>query len=206
MGKVQVVTLANLAAHVQTHLALAIFALLTAVAVGIPSGMAAAYVPSARGPILAIANVGRVIPSLAVLTFVLPILGVGFWPAVVALTLLGIPPIAINTDLGFRGVPAAATDAARGMGMTPWQVVRRVAWPLALPVVFTGIRTATIEIVASATLAAFIGAGGLGEYILQGLANFDQRYLFVGAIGVSVLALLAEAALALTGKRLQGEA
>ena len=199
-------TLANLAAHVQTHLALAIFALVAAAAVGIPSGMAAAYVPAARGPILTVANVGRVVPSLAVLTFVLPIIGVGFWPAVVALTLLGIPPIAINSDLGFRGVSPAAIDAARGMGMTRLQIVRRVAWPLALPVVFTGIRTATIEIVASATLAAFIGAGGLGEYILQGLANFDQRYLLVGAVGVTVLALLAEAALALTGKRLQGEA
>ncbi|MGZ3498483.1 MAG: ABC transporter permease [Vulcanimicrobiaceae bacterium] len=199
-------TLANLAAHVETHLALAIFALVAAAAVGMTLGMAAAYVPAARGPVLAAANVGRVIPSLAVLTFILPILGVGFWPAVVALTLLGIPPIAINTDLGFRGVPPAAIDAAQGLGMTPWQVLRRVAWPLALPVVFTGIRTATIEIVASATLAAFIGAGGLGEYILQGLANFDQRYLLVGAIGVSVLALLAEAALAFTGKRMQGEA
>lgn len=198
-------TLANIAGHVETHLALSFFALTAAVATGIVLGWAAAYVRAARGPVLAAANVGRVIPSLAVLTFVLPLLGVGFWPAVVALVFLGIPPIAINTDLGFRGVPAAAIDAARGMGMTPAQVLLRVAWPLALPVVFTGIRTATIEIVASATLAAFIGAGGLGEYILQGLANFDQRYLLVGAAGVSVLALLAEAALAFTGRRLQGE-
>ncbi|HEY8312958.1 MAG TPA: ABC transporter permease [Candidatus Baltobacteraceae bacterium] len=199
-------TVANFTAHVETHLALSILALAAAIAIGIALGSLAAYVRRARGPVLAVANVGRVIPSLAVLTFVLPILGVGFWPAVVALALLGIPPIAINTDLGFRGVPAAAIDAARGMGMTPLQVVARVAWPLALPVIFTGIRTATIEIVASATLAAFIGAGGLGEYILQGLANFDQRYLLVGAAGVSVLALLAEAALAFTGRRLQGEA
>lgn len=199
-------TLANFAAHVETHLALAIFSLAAAAAVGIALGMLAAHVAPARGAVLAAANVGRVIPSLAVLTFVLPILGVGFWPAIVALTLLGIPPIAINTDLGFRGVPFAAIDAARGMGMTPSQVLRRVSWPLAFPVIFTGVRTATIEIVASATLAAFIGAGGLGEYILQGLANFDRRYLLAGAAGVSALALLAEAALAFGGKRLQGEA
>jgi osmoprotectant transport system permease protein len=199
-------TLASFAAHVETHVALSFFALVAAIAIGIGLGGLAAHLRPARGPVLAAANVGRVIPSLAVLTFVLPVLGVGFWPAVVALTLLGIPPIAINTDLGFRGVAAAAIDAARGMGMTPWQILKRVSWPLALPVIFTGIRTATIEIVASATLAAFIGAGGLGEYILQGLANFDQRYLLVGAVGVSVLALVAEALLALTGRRLQGEA
>ncbi|MDQ2872461.1 MAG: ABC transporter permease [Candidatus Eremiobacteraeota bacterium] len=197
--------LANLAAHVETHLALSFFALAAACSAGVALGGTAAYVRPARGPVLALANVGRVIPSLAVLTFVLPTLGVGFWPAVVALILLGIPPIAINTDLGFRGVPASAIDAARGLGMTPRQVILRVAWPLALPVIFTGIRTATIEIVASATLAAFIGAGGLGEYILQGLANFDPAYLLTGAIGVSVLALLAEAVLAFAGRRLQGE-
>ena len=157
--------------HVQTYLELAAAALAAGGAIGVPLGVLASHEPRARAPVLIAANVGRVVPSLAVLTFMLPLFGVGFAPALAALALLVIPPIAINTDLGFRGVPAAAIDAARGLGMTPRQMFVRMEWPLAFPVLFAGVRIAATEVIASAVLAAFIGAGGLGEYILGKTSN-----------------------------------
>ncbi|MEO6913504.1 MAG: ABC transporter permease [Candidatus Baltobacteraceae bacterium] len=195
--------MADFAAHVQTHLALAGSALAIAMLIGIPLGTLAAHQAPLRSAVLAIVNIGRVLPSLAVLTFVLPSLGVGFRPAVVALVLLAIPPIAINTDLGFRSVPAAALDAARGMGMTSKQMLTRVEWPLALPLIFAGLRTASVEVIASATLAAFIGAGGLGEYITTGLQGNQPDKLLLGALSVAGLALIVEVVLSLVQRRLQ---
>jgi osmoprotectant transport system permease protein len=182
----------ELAADVRTHLELAGAALLAALVVALPLGIAAAYAGRARGPLIGIAAVGRTLPSLALLTFMLPILGVGFLPAVVALTVLAIPPILINTDLGLRGVAPEALDAARGMGMTAMQTFARVAWPQALPTVLAGSRTAAIEVIASATLATFIGAGGLGDLIVRGLQTGDATALYAGALAVAALALLAE--------------
>lgn len=193
----------DFAAHVQTHLALAGSALAIAVLIGIPLGSLAAHRARLSSSVLSIVNLGRVVPSLAVLTFVLPSLGVGFRPAVVALALLAIPPIAINTDLGFRSVPLAALEAARGMGMTEGQMLVRVEWPLALPLIFAGLRTASVEVIASATLAAFIGAGGLGEYITTGLQGNQPDKLLVGALSVAGLALIVEIALSLAQRRLQ---
>jgi len=143
------------------------------------------------------------VPSLAVLAVMLPLVGIGFAPALVALVLLAIPPIAINTDLGLRGVPAPIVDAARGLGMSPAQIRSRVEWPLALPVVFAGVRTATVEVIASATLAAFIGGGGLGEYIINGFASGDVAQQLEGAVLVAVLALGADALLGLLERRFQ---
>jgi osmoprotectant transport system permease protein len=136
------------------------------------------------------------------LTLALPYLGLGFRPALVALAVLAIPPIVVNTDLGLRSVAAAVVEAATAVGMTSSQIRRRVEWPLALPIVFTGIRTATVEVIASATLAAFIGGGGLGEYVVNGLANNDTGALLEGGISVALLALFAEYSLAAVGRRL----
>jgi osmoprotectant transport system permease protein len=179
----------DLAFHVRDHLALAASALAVALLVGVPLGAAIAGGNRLRGPALGAVYVARVVPSLAVLAIMLPLVGIGFVPSVVALTLLAIPPIVLNTDIGLRGVPEAVRDAARGLGMDPRQIRNRVDWPLALPVVFSGIRTAAVEVVASATLAAFIGGGGLGEYIVNGLAENDTPQLLEGAIAVGVLAL-----------------
>lgn len=179
-------------------------ALIIAVAVALPLGTLCGHVVRGRAELLTTFNIGRVIPSLAVLALAQPFLGVGSKTAIVALTLLAIPPIIINADLAFRGVPPAAVDAAAGMGMTFWQRLLRVEWPLAVPVVFSGVRTAATELVASATLAAFIGGGGLGEYILRGLQANDQTLLIVGSIAVAALAILVEIVLALTA-RLIGE-
>jgi len=189
--------------HVITYLELAAAALAAGAAAGIPLGVVASHMPFARSPLLLAANVGRVIPSLAVLTFMLPLFGVGFAPALAALALLAIPPIVINTDLGFRAVPAAAVDSARGLGMTGAQIFRRVEWPLAFPILFAGVRTAAIEVIASAVLAAFIGAGGLGEYITEGLQANEPRLLFLGAGTIAAIALAVEFGLGFAQRRLE---
>ncbi|MEO1134108.1 MAG: ABC transporter permease [Cyanobacteria bacterium J06639_1] len=137
-------------------------------------------------------NALRVIPSLAVLFLAIPYLGLTRQAAVLALTLLVIPPILIGTDVAFRSVNPAVKEAAFGMGMSGWQVLRKVEIPLALPLAIAGIKTATVEAIASATLAAFIGAGGLGSFITLGFALFDVSVLLVGAIPVALLALGAE--------------
>jgi len=189
--------------HVLTYLELAATALAAGAAAGVPLGVLASHRSFARSPVLIAANIGRVIPSLAVLTFMLPVFGIGFAPAVAALALLAIPPIVINTDLAFRAVPAAAIDAARGLGMSDRQVFTRVEWPLAFPVLFAGVRTAAIEVIASAVLAAFIGAGGLGEYITTGLQANEPRLLFLGAGSIAAIALATEFALGYTQRRLE---
>ncbi len=189
--------------HVLTYLELAAAALAAGAAAGIPLGILASHLGFARSPILLAANVGRVIPSLAVLTFMLPLFGIGFAPAVAALALLAIPPIVINTDLGFRAVPAPAVDAARGLGMTGAQIFGRVEWPLAFPILFAGVRTAAIEVIASAVLAAFIGAGGLGEYITTGLQANEPRLLFLGAGTIAAIALAVEFGLGFAQRRME---
>jgi osmoprotectant transport system permease protein len=148
---------------------------------------------------LALAGIGRTLPSLAVLTLLLPWLGVGTAPAVVALTLLAVPPLVINVDLGIRGVPAATIDAATGLGMTAFERFVRVVVPLALPVAVAGLRTATVEIVASATLATFIGAGGLGDDIVRALQTNNTPLLLAAAASVAALAFAAELTLSRLG-------
>ena len=139
----------------------------------------------------------RVVPSLAVLFLLIPYLGLSSTSAAVALTMLALPPVLINTDAAFRGLDPAVLEAARGMGMTARQMLWRVEFPLALPVILAGVRTAAVEVISSATLAAFVGSGGLGIYITRGFALFDYAILLVGAVPVALLTLLAEAALAL---------
>lgn len=191
----------DLVAHVGEHLQLAFSALGLALAAGLPLGILAAQASRLRGAVLSLAGIGRTLPSLAVLMLLLPWLGVGTTPAIVALALLAIPPIVISVDLGIRGVSAAALDAAAGMGMTSVQRFGRVVVPLALPVSFVGLRTATTETIASATLATFIGAGGLGDEIVRGLQTDDAALLFIGAALVAALALGADLLLGLLGRR-----
>ena len=157
----------------------------------VPLGVWTAHARHGRVVVAAV-SAARVVPSLAVLAFVLPFTGIGYVSAVVALTLLACPPILINTDVAFRGIEPSVKEAATGMGMRPRELLQRVEYPLALPVMMTGLRTSTVEVIASATLAAFIGGGGLGTLILDGLANNDMRQLLLGGATVAVLALLAE--------------
>lgn len=193
---------ADLGADAATYLALAAAALAAGLLAGLTFGAAASHLRALRAPILALTNIARAVPSLALLTFMVPVLGLGFMPALAALAILATAPIAITTDVAFRSVPAAALDAARGMGMTSAQMLVRVEWPLAFPVVFAGVRTAATEIIASAVLAAFIGAGGLGELITTGLQANQPDRLWTGVIAIACIALLAEFALAFAQRRL----
>jgi len=190
-------------AHLGTHVGLSLAAIVLAIAIGVPLGAFAAGRPVARVLTLGGAGALRVVPSLAILTLTLPYLGLGFRPALLALVVLALPPIVINTELGLRAAPPATIDAARGLGMTGREIRRRVEWPLALPLLVAGTRTASVEVVASATLAAFIGGGGLGDFIVDGLATDDVGELLLGAIAVAVLALAIDAALGRLGRRLR---
>jgi osmoprotectant transport system permease protein len=175
-----------------THIELSAAALAAAIALAVPAGIwlsrrAGATVLAVNG-----ANVAKTVPSLAVLALMLPILGTGFVPALVALILLALPPILINTITAIVRVDAEVVGAARAMGMTRRQTVRRIELPLAVPVVFAGIRTAAVEVVASATLASFIGGGGLGDFITAGIALSDMPELLVGALPVALLTVATE--------------
>lgn len=179
----------------QQHLQLVLIPLAIGLLVGLPLGLW-----SARSNIISTVmingfNALRVIPSLAVLFLAVPVLGLSFWSAVLALTLLVMPPILISTDVAFRTIDPAIREAATGMGMPPAAILKQVEIPLALPVVISGIKTATVEVIASATLAAFVGAGGLGAFIVLGFAAYDPAILLVGAIPVAILALVAEVGL-----------
>lgn len=193
---------ADLGSHVETYLALAAASLAIGGLAGIALGTIASHVRGARTPLLALTNIGRAIPSLALLTFMIPVLGLGFAPALAALSILAAAPVAITTDVAFRSVSPAAVDAARGLGMTPAQIVLRVEWPLAFPVIFAGIRTAATEVIASAVLAAFIGAGGLGELITTGLQANQPDRLWTGVAAIALIALTAEFALSFVQRRL----
>ena len=134
----------------------------------------------------------RAIPIIAVLIVFVPIFGIGFLPSIIALIVLGIPPILLNTYTGIRGIDPATIEAAKGMGMTSWQIATRIQTPLVTPLVAAGIRTSAVQIVATATLAAFIGAGGYGDYIVDGLTVFNYTELIVGAVSVAILAIIVE--------------
>jgi osmoprotectant transport system permease protein len=184
-----------IAADAGRHVFLAVCALAAAVAAGVPLGIAAAERQAVRTPLLALAALGRTLPSIAILMLLLPVLGVGVLPALVALVLLAIPPLVINVDLAIRNVPSAALDAARGLGMNAVQRFARVTVPLALPVALSGVRTAAVEVIASATLATFIGAGGLGDDIVRALQTDDGALLAAACGAVAALAFGAEFAL-----------
>ena len=178
---------------IREHLALSTSALCAAAAVCLPLGVLASRHSWGRAAVTAV-NAVRVVPSLAILALVLPWLGLGFTSALVALVVLACPPVLVNTDVAYRGVDASAVESARAMGMTSAQVLWRVETPLALPVVLTGLRVAAVEVVASATLATLIGAGGLGDIIVAGLELNEPAELLVGSLCAAALALAAAAA------------
>lgn len=142
----------------------------------------------------------RVIPSLAILFLVVPYLGLGTNAAIFALTILAMPPIFINTTTALQSIDPAILESGRGMGMSSAQLFWRVQVPLAMPIILSGIQTSAVEVTASATLAAFVGSGGLGIYITRGFAQYDIAILLVGAVPVALLTLLIENTLAYAQK------
>ena len=139
-----------------------------------------------------VGNVGRAVPSLAILALVFPLFGFGFNTALVALTALAIPPILINASTALRQVSPQVIDAARGMGFSNSQILGRIKLPIAAPVIFAGIRTSAVQVVASATLATFVGGGGLGDLIVEGYSRGDNYIMLAGAFSVAVLAIITE--------------
>jgi len=134
----------------------------------------------------------RTVPSLAILAIMMPLLGIGLMPSIVALTVLALPPILLNAYVGLRDVDADAVEAAIGMGMNRGQVLRKIRIPLAAPSMFAGARTAAVQVLAGATLAPFIGGGGLGDFIATGIGIMDMSRLLVGAVPIAILALSTE--------------
>jgi len=187
----------------QQHLMLVSVPLLIGLLLGLPLGLWSARSRSASVVLINGFNALRVIPSLAILFLAIPYFGLSFQSAAIALTLLVMPPILISTDVAFRTIDPMIREAAYGMGMNASQVLRSVEVPLALPVIIAGIKTATVEVIASATLAAFIGAGGLGTFIVLGFSLYDSAILLVGAIPVALLALLAEIGLSTVQRAVQ---
>jgi osmoprotectant transport system permease protein len=173
------------------HIALSASALFFAAAISIPAGIAVARRSGLALAVVNAANVGRTLPSLAVLALVMPVLGTGFAPALFALTLIALPPIVTHTIVAMRGVDADAVDAATGMGMTRSAILWKIELPMALPVIFAGLRTGAVQVISGAVLAAFIGGGGLGDFdfITAGIAMMAVPQLLVGAVPVAVLAL-----------------
>ncbi|WP_124726754.1 ABC transporter permease [Staphylospora marina] len=177
------------------HLELSFAAVLFSILVAVPAGIFLTRHQKLAGPIIGLASVFQTIPSLALLGFMIPLLGIGWTPAIVALTIYGLLPILRNTYTGIMNVDKFMIEAGKGMGMTDFQVLFKVQIPLALSVIMAGIRTATVMIIGVATLAALIGAGGLGDLIFRGISMVSTELILAGAIPAALLALVFDALL-----------
>jgi osmoprotectant transport system permease protein len=187
------------------HLTLVGIATLFAIAIGIPLGILISRRPLLRKPVIAAANIVQTIPSLALFGFLLPAPWIGDRAGrltVLALTLYALLPLIRNTYAGIKGVDRAVVEAARGMGLTDWQLLYKVELPLAASVILAGVRVATVISIGLATIAAAIGAGGLGELIFRGLAMVNNNVILAGAIPAALMALAADTLLGSLEKRL----
>lgn len=186
--------------RVLEHVGISALAVAAALAIALPVGLLLGQ--SGRGGgflAINVANIGRAMPSMAMLAVALPVafalgLGLGFWPTFLAMVPLGIPPILTNSYVGVREVDRDVVEVARGMGMRWWQVLRLVELPIAAPLIIAGIRNAAVAIIATATLGALVAGGGLGRYIVDGLQSQVYERLFVGALLVALLAIATEVA------------
>lgn len=174
------------------HVQLSAFALLVGIIVSVPLAVAVSRHPRTALATINVTNLGRGVPDLALLALFLIPFGLGFWTAEAALILLSMPPIIINTVTGLNQVEDKIIDSARGMGLSERQILTSVQLPIAAPVIFAGIRTSAVQVVAGATLATFIGGGGLGVFIVAGFAGFDYPMMLAGALAVAVLAIITE--------------
>lgn len=188
------------------HVWLVLIAMLIAIAISVPLGMFIVYHKALRTLALGIASILQTIPSLALFGFLIPIPfigGIGKRTAIVALVLYALLPILRNTYVGLTSIDPAILESAEAMGMTPGQIMLRVRFPLALSVILAGIRTATVLTIGVATIAAAIGAGGLGSFIFRGVAMVNDALLLAGAIPAALLAILADFLLGLIERRLR---
>ncbi|RPA60987.1 ABC transporter permease [Aerococcus agrisoli] len=172
------------------HLRLSLIALVIAMIIGIPLGYISYKHEKVAEFFTTTSQLLRIIPSLAILFILIPIIGVGEVPALIALVFLGVPPILVNTILGFNEIPAVTKEVAIGIGMNEIQLRKRIEFPLAMPFILNGVKLSLVEIIASATLATYIGAGGLGTLIFTGLGLYRMDLLVIGGGTVTILSLL----------------
>lgn len=179
-----------------THIELVLISMLLAIFIAVPLGILITRVRSLANPVVGVAGMLQTIPSLAMLGFMIPLFGIGMKTAIAALFLYSLLPIIRNTYTGIKDVDSSITEAARGMGMTNWQILIKVELPLSVAVIMAGIRTAAVINVGAATLAAFIGAGGLGDFIFLGITRGIDALILLGAIPAALLAIILEFMLA----------
>jgi osmoprotectant transport system permease protein len=184
------------------HLLLSAAAVLAATALALPLGVTLGHFRKGGFVAMNVANVGRALPSMALLALALPLafalnLGLGFWPTFLALVPLGLPPILTNSYVAVSEVDADMVDSARGMGMSSWQILWRAELPLAAPMIVDGIRNSAVAIVATATLGALVAGGGLGRYIVDGLQRQETPRILAGAVLVALMAIVTEYGLGL---------
>lgn len=175
--------------YVGQHLFLTLVTLVISMVIALPLGYLGSRVKPVASFCVAFAQVLRIIPSLALLFLLIPVIGTGMVPALISLVVLALPPLLINTILGFNEVSPLYKEVGTALGMTSRQLRRQIEIPLALPYVLNGIKLAIVEIIASATLATYIGAGGLGTLIFTGLGLYDMTYVVIGAVSVAALSL-----------------
>lgn len=174
------------------HILLSFVALALGVLIAVPLGILLSQAPKVANVVIAVAGVLQTIPTLALLALMIPLLGVGFVPSIFALFIYSLLPILRNAYLGMVGVDPDIVDASKGMGMSTSQVIRKVQLPLAMPVIMAGIRLSAVYVIAWATIAAYIGGGGLGEFIFNGLQTFRRDLIFGGTIPVIIIAILTD--------------
>lgn len=183
--------------RVLEHLRISALSVLAATAVALPAGLYIGHTRRGEAVAVSIANLGRAIPSFAILALAFPVslrlgLGLSDWPAIAALFLLAIPPILTNSYVGVKGVDPDTLEAARGMGMSERDVLRSIEAPLAAPLIVAGLRISAVQVVATATLAALVAGGGLGRYIIDGFKQGNDAMTLAGALLVAVLAIVTE--------------
>lgn len=174
------------------HIQITLFAIAIAILIGVPLGVLISYVKPMRKPVLGFANVVQAIPSIAILGFLVPFLGIGERPAIFMVVLYSLLPIIKNTATGLSNINNEMLEAAKGIGMTKFQVLTKVRIPLALPVMMAGVRISAVTSVGLVTIAAFIGAGGLGYLIYSGIRTVNSAQILAGAIPACVLALVVD--------------
>jgi osmoprotectant transport system permease protein len=183
---------ARIAVAAQEHLLLTLVALLLAVLIAVPMGVLLARRPRLYAPVMTLLSALYTIPSISLLVLLLPLLGLGFWPTVVALVVYCQAILVRNVVAGMQGVDSAVMESARGMGLDDWQVLTRVELPLALPVILAGVRVATVSTISIATVAAFFDAGGLGAIIREGISQDFGAKILAGVIAVALIAIAAD--------------
>lgn len=181
------------------HLAYTGLSILVAALIAIPLGILIGHLGRGQTVVIGLSNAARSIPTLGFLIVVILLLGSGLLPVVIALTILAIPPILTATAAGIQGADREAVHAARALGMTGGQIVAKVEWPLALPLVISGLRSATLQVVATATVGGLTASGGLGQLIVSGQLQRDYPQMFAGALLVAIVAIVLEIALGVIG-------